>query len=398
MTRAPASRRLSGLSTRLLAAQALLLLAGAGTSWVVASLIGPGIFHYHLAQAGGDHTSAELEHADLAFQDALIVSTGVALVVSVAVALSVTAWFSRRVQRSTRAVVGAARRISAGQYAVRVPPTGLGSELDLIGDTVNALAERLEETETTRQRLLSDLGHEMRTPLATIEMHLEAVEDGVRPLDATTIEVLRSSTGRLRRLAEDISAVSRAQEGRLDLVVAEEDLAELARRSVTAAAPAYEEAGTRLRLDAPRPVHVVVDGQRIAQLLANLLSNALRHTPSGGNVTVRVDRSADGAVLEVTDDGEGIDARDLPHVLERFYRGDQSRSRRLAGTGIGLTISAAIADAHGGTLRAESDGPGRGARLVLELPARAAPTTPSPNLHESDTAATGSGRDAGGIG
>src|SRR5215207_1491428 len=172
-------RRGSALAARLLAAQTLVLVGGATTAWFVATAIGPGIFHDHLARAGVGHTPAEAAHVEDAFASALLIALGVALLTAVLMALAVTAYFSRRVQRSIAAVAESAARIAEGQYTSRVGSPGLGAEFDLLADTTNALAYRLGDIERTRQRLLADLAHEMRTPLASIEAHLEAIEDGV---------------------------------------------------------------------------------------------------------------------------------------------------------------------------------------------------------------------------
>ncbi|MEO7753030.1 MAG: ATP-binding protein [Terracoccus sp.] len=359
----------SGLSARLLVAQALLLLGGAGTAWVVASTVGPGIFHTHLVEAGIGHTTDEAAHVERAFTSALLIALSVALLTSLVIALAVTAWFSRRVQRSTAAVAESARRISLGQYQTRVPSVGLGAEFDQLADTINALAQRLDEVETTRRRLLADLAHEMRTPLASIEAHLEAVEDGVRDLDGDTLAILHGSTGRLRRLAEDVTTVSRVEEGRLELrrvTVAAGDLVEAA---VATAAEGFDAKGVRLTLRATTRQVLRADPDRMGQVLANLLANALRHTPPGGEVTVSTRPVGSSVVeIEVSDDGEGIADEDLPHLFERFYRGDPARSSDGTGSGIGLTISRAIVEAHGGALVAESAGAGRGAAFVVHLP------------------------------
>lgn len=360
-----------GLSRRLLIAQAVLLLAGAGTSWLVASIVGPQIFHNHILRAAPAHQESELVHIEMAFRDSLLIAMGVALLVSVMTALLVTAWFTRRVQRSTRAMVAAAGRISAGRYDVRVPTTGLGSELDDVAGTINELAQRLDEVEATRRRLLSDLGHEMRTPLATIGMHLEAIEDGVRSVDEDTLEVLRLSTARLRRLAEDVSTVSRAQEGQLELTPAPGDLADVVTASATLVQDAFEAKGVALDLRVDRAVPFIGDRQRLGQVATNLIANALRHTSAGGTVTISAFTSPEGdATLEVRDDGEGITGDHLRHVFERFYRGDPARSSHDGGSGIGLTICQAIVDAHGGDITATSDGKGLGASFLVTLPQR----------------------------
>ena len=362
------SQRLSGLSSRLLAAQAVLLLAGAITTWVVASVVGPDIFHGHLIEAGTGHDEQELLHVEAAFRDSLLVAMGVALVVSVLTAGSVTAWVTRRVRRSTGAVVSTAGDIAAGQYDVRIDATGLGTEFDRMASTINELAGRLQDTEATRRRLLSDLGHELRTPVATVQMQLDAVEDGVRPFDATTLEVLRDSTNRLRRLADDIAAVSRAQEERVDLRREPVDLVDLAQRAVAELVVDFAAKGVTVAVVGVGPVVLDVDLHRMGQVLSNLLANALRHTPARGSVAVEVRRSGSDVVVDVVDDGEGISREHLPLIFERFFRVDPARGHHEGGTGIGLTISRAIVQAHGGTLSAFSDGRGTGSRFTIHFP------------------------------
>lgn len=360
----------SGLAPRLLAAQALVLLAGAGTSWVVASTVGPGIFHDHLRQAGVAHTSTEAAHVEEAFSSALLVAVGVALTASVLLALAVTAFFSRRVQRSTVAVAASAARIAHGDYASRVPSPGLGAEFDQLVDSINGMAKRLGDIEATRRRLLADLAHEMRTPLAGIEAHLEAIEDGIRDVDEETLGVLHSNTARLHRLAEDITAVSQAEEGGLDLRPVPTSSRVLVEVASAAAHDAYTAKGVTLTVDAGSSPQLMIDPDRMAQVLGNLLDNALRHSAPGGHVWMRVTRPDPRWVeVVVTDDGEGIDPDHLSHLFERFYRADPARSRAHGGSGIGLTISRALTEAHGGGISASSEGIGRGASFTVRLPA-----------------------------
>lgn len=362
--------RRGSLAARLLGAQSLVLLAGAATTWVVASMVAPGTFHTHLQHAGVGHTAAEAIHVERAFNDSLLIALGVALVTSVLMALGVTAYFTRRVQRSTAAVAESAVDIASGQYRARVPSPGLGSEFDLLATTINELAERLGDVETTRRRILADLAHEMRTPLASIEAHLEAVEDGVRELDEATLAVLHSDTSRLQRLAEDISAVSQAEEGRLESRPVPTMAGTLLESAAAAARDAFDAKGVELLVDADTVAGtVLVDPQRMAQVLGNLLDNALRHTPPGGTVKLTVGQPDRRWVeLKVGDTGEGIDPAHLPHVFERFYRADAARARSRGGSGIGLTISRALVEAHGGRLSASSEGLGKGATFTVRLP------------------------------
>lgn len=359
----------SGFAVRLLIAQGLVLVGGALTTWVVASLVGPALFHDHLTQAGVAHTASETRHVEEAFSSALLISISLALLAAMAAALTVTWYFTRRVQRSIDSVAAAATGIAAGSYRARVPDPGLGAEFATLAGSYNQLAERLEATEVTRRRMLADLAHEMRTPLATIEAHLEGIEDGVREPDASTLEIIRDSTRRLGRLAEDIAAVSNVEEGRLQIEPLPLDPASLVRAAVAAAQDRYAARDVDLRLDIVGHRQVRADRDRLGQVLTNLLDNALRHTPEGGTVTVRC--TDDGAWVEiaVSDDGEGIAPEHLDHVFDRFYRADTARDRARGGSGIGLSIARALVEAHDGHLAVASPGPGLGATFTVRLPA-----------------------------
>lgn len=357
-----------GFAIRLLTAQALVLVAGALTCLVVALAIAPGIFHEHLRRAGLSLELADTVHLEGAFGTAMIIAVSVALLVAAGIALAVTWYFGRRVQRSIADVVGSAIEVAAGRYSSRVSRTGLGAEFDQLAAAFNQLAERLDAVETSRRRMLADLAHEMRTPLATLDAHIEALEDGVRTLDPTTRSVLKESTQRLSRLAQDIVVVSRAQEGTLDIhrtLIAPRTLVDTAAQG---ARERYRAKGVTLLTEVNTDVTVSADSERMGQVLGNLLDNALRHTPVGGSVTL-ICRTVDAWVeFAVEDSGEGIEPEHLSHVFDRFYRADTSRNRAQAGSGIGLTIAKTLVDAHGGTISARSTGRGRGATFVVRIP------------------------------
>ncbi|MCR8899019.1 ATP-binding protein [Gordonia sp. GONU] len=365
-----ATRRGSGFGTRLLAAQAMVIVGGAVSAWLVAAAVAPRLFHNHLQQAGFEHPSTEATHVEAAFTSAMIISLAIALVVSALMALAVSWYFTRRVQLSIIAVAASATEIAGGHYAVRLTGPGLGSEFDQLAVTFNQLAERLDSVETTRRRMLSDLAHELRTPLATLDAHLEALEDGIRLPDAETLGILRASTARLGRLAEDITAVSRAEEGQLAINPVRTDTRALVEAAIRVCAARYAADGVALIGDMAETVTVTVDPVRIGQVLGNLLDNALRHTPTGGAVTVASTATSDGwAEITVTDSGEGIPSEHLAHLFDRFYRADTARGRVEGGSGIGLTIARALVEAHGGTVTAHSTGPGAGSRFRVKLPA-----------------------------
>lgn len=357
------------LAGTLFAAQALVVLTGAVTLGLVAALVGPAIFHNHLRQISG-HVDAETTgHVEEAYASASAVSLGVALFAALAAALAVSAYLARRVARPVGQLAAAAAEVAADNYGVRVSTPGLGREFDTVAEAFNAMAARLADVEATRRRLLADLGHELRTPVATIEAYVDAAEDGVTVEDEDTWAVLRTQTSRLRRLVEDIAAVSRAEEHRLDLHRQPVAAADLVSAAVAAARPRFAAKGMalheRVAADAGQ---LEADTERIGQVLSNLLDNALRHTPPGGDVAVAAERGPTGVRFTVRDTGEGIDAAHLPHVFERFYRVDAARDRGHGGSGIGLAVVRAIVAEHGGRVAAESDGIGAGATFTVILP------------------------------
>jgi len=368
-------RPANNLAARLFAAQTLVAVAGAATLWVVAAVIGPAIFQSHLNQAQVAQVSADTaRHVDEAFRSASAVSIGVALLASLVAALAISAFATRRIAGPVVRLADAAGDVAAGRFDVRIPDPALGSEFAELTASFNGMAQRLQAVETTRRRLLADLAHEMRTPLATLDAYLEAIEDGVAVMDQETVALLRAQTARLGRLTEDVTAVSRAEEGQLDLhpIVLSAD--QVIDRAAAAARERFDAKGVTLATDtAPRSGRVAADPERMDQVLGNLLDNALRHTPAGGTVALAAQHGGDsesgGVEFVVSDSGEGIPAEHLAHVFERFYRVDRARDRAHGGSGIGLAITKALVEAHGGTVTASSAGLGHGAVFTVRLPA-----------------------------
>ena len=364
------ARRRYGLATRLLLAQVVVLLASLLTAGLVALLLGPSLFHAHVLQVRPVWDPAELEHIEQGFRDASFVALSAGLLISLACAVGVTWWLTRGMQRTLDALTTAAAEVSRGHLSARVASAGGGAELDTLAGAFNLMAGQLEATEATRRRLLSDLAHELRTPISTIQLCCEGLSDGVLQWDEGTERILTEHTARLARLAGDIDDVSRAEEGRLELNPTSIAVSELVCSAVQAQQDAFAQLGVTLTGEPHQAGEavVVVDVHRLRQVLDNLLRNALRHTSAGGAVVVSARRAGEVVEVIVTDSGDGISAEQLPHVFERFYRGDTARDRDHGGSGIGLTISRAIADAHGGSLTASSAGPGRGSSFTLRLP------------------------------
>lgn len=361
--------RRDGLARRLAATQ-LVVLASMGLAVAGAALVvGPPLFSGHMRASGHDMPGVA-EHARQAFHDAGLLSLAIGLVVAVPIAVATSWAMNRRLVRGIDALIDGAARLSAGEAGHRVDVGRSLPELAAVADEFNEMAARLAATEATRRRLLTDLGHELRTPLSVTRVTLEAVADGVVEPGPETLELLLHQNERLAALARDISLVSAAEEGRIGLDLAAVDVDALVAACGDGFGAAADRAGVRLDVSATSGATVTGDARRLAQVLDNLVRNALQHTPAGGRVTVAATGGSGPVHIEVCDDGEGIAAGDLPHLFERFYRVDGSRVRDTdGGTGVGLAISRAIVAQHGGTLTAHSDGPGRGARFVVELPA-----------------------------
>lgn len=359
-----------GLASRLMLAQVLVLVASILTAGLVALFVGPPLFHQHLLESGHSDDSPELVHIEQAYRDASVVSLGVALIIALVCAAAVTWYVTRRLQAPLVVLTDAARELSRGHLATRVPESGSGTELNALGGAFNLMAGQLEQTEDTRRRLLSDLAHELRTPITTLKLCCEGLRDGVTPWDERTDRVMTEQTDRLARLSEDIDDVSRAEEGRMALEKDVVPVGELVWSASQTQREAFTRRGVNLVAEAESApgVAVFVDRRRMGQVLDNLLGNALRHTPEGGSVRLFARQTSNEVEIVIADTGEGIPPHQLAHVFERFYRGDTARDRDRGGSGIGLTISRAIVDAHGGGLTASSDGSGRGATFTVALP------------------------------
>jgi len=277
-------------------------------------------------------------------------------------------------------LTAAARRIAGGDLSQRVPETG-SAEMAALGQAFNQMAADLEKVEELRRNMVADVAHELRTPLSVLQGNLRAILDGVYPLEQAEIAALYDETRLLSRLVDDLHELAQAEAGQLHLDLRPTDLIEVVQTTVANFAVAAEAKGVKLTTDwadETANLPVLADPDRLAQIMRNLLSNALRHTPEGGQITVSatVWRTTPPTVrIVVADTGEGIPPDDLPHVFDRFWRADRSRARQTAGpstssgrgSGLGLAIARHLVQAHGGEMGVESE-VGRGSRFWFTLP------------------------------
>ncbi|GMA14583.1 HAMP domain-containing sensor histidine kinase [Deinococcus metallilatus] len=281
-----------------------------------------------------------------------------------AAAASLSLLLARRVARPITAVSQAAARLAGGDLTSRAPVLKGDREIADLARTFNEMAGSLEALERERQQAVADIAHELRTPIAIMQARLDALEDGVYPLDAGQIALLSAQTQLLTRLVGDLRTLTLADAGRLGLHAERVDLAEVARQVVRDLTDRAGERGVHLTLTAD-PAPLTADRDRVRQVTANLVENALRHARR--QVAVRVEAGPDWARLHVDDDGPGIPEALRDVVFTRFTRLDESRTRDTGGSGLGLAIVRALAGAHGGHARADTS-PLGGARLTVVLP------------------------------
>ena len=329
--------------------------------------------------------TAELAQ-DGPFGSSVAASLAVAAATSVAAAGLVSWIVVRRIARPIEALADAADSVSAGHYAITVPEAGYSIELQRLSQAFAHMSTRLSDTEASRIRLLSDLAHEIRTPLATLEAYIDGLEDGVVSADSAAWSTMRDQVSRLRRLTADLRETAAAEEHALNLTLQSTDLSDVVGAAAEAVVPRYLVKGVEiLATGTGRPVLVRADGDRLKQVLANLLDNALRHTPAGGHVRLDLSVEPRHAVITVSDDGAGIPPDQLEAIFARFHRVDSSRrAADGSGSGLGLTIARAIIADHGGTITAASPGPGCGATFVIRLPLPAARSGPATAVRQRD--------------
>ncbi len=306
------------------------------------------------------------EGKDLAFQVSLIaglIGLGIAAVASYFVAERV----SRPLRRLAAEAVTA--RPGAGTFALYPHDS---KEMQELSGALNLMTERIQSEDEVRRNLFADIAHELRHPIALLRGRIEMMQDGVTPVSPEALSALQDEVIRLSRLVADVRELSLAEVGKLSLNLQPVDLAEEIATLRENFEPITVDKAIRLTMEAePLPV-VTADPDRIRQVLANLLSNAVRHTPEGGQITFRAGRRGSQVLISVADTGSGIAPEDLPHIFDRFYRADRSRTRMTGGSGLGLPIARSLARLHGGDLTA-ANSPEGGAVFTLLLPVTFSP-------------------------
>ncbi|MGI6004908.1 MAG: ATP-binding protein [Christensenellales bacterium] len=279
----------------------------------------------------------------------------------------VTGWLlARRIARPITKTAQIAKQISRGNYDIRFESNTKTRELDDLVLAINHLADVLSKQENLRKQLTADVAHELRTPLAAVGSHLEAMIEGVWEPTAERLKSCQEEIRRLTSLVADLERLAKVESDNLKLSKSQVDLMELAHSVSGHFELEMERKDLKLVIEG-EPAVVYADRDRISQVLLNLISNAVKYTRPGGNIRIATEDAQQSGILTVEDDGVGIPKGEIPLIFEQFYRADKSRNRKTGGAGIGLAIVKSIVQAHGGTVKAESR-EGRGTRFTVTLP------------------------------
>lgn len=356
------------LRWRLLTGNLIVAAAGALTVAIAVSVTAPQAFEHAMgpegAMAGMGSMMESLTRAAFgdAIGSALMLGIGAAVVVGVIVAAIISA----RLARPISDLAAASREVAAGDYTQNVQAGG--GELGELATSFNEMAAALESTERRRRELIGDVAHELRTPIASLRGYIEGLDEGVFEAGPDAWRILGDQTKRLARLVDDLSDLWRAEARDMVFIVEDLDGQVVVADAIERNRAAAMARSIQLVAETGTPVRLRADRARVGQILDNLLSNAIRYTPEGGEVRVGLVHSGRYALVTISDTGPGLEAHQLVQVFERFYRVDPSRSRDIGGSGLGLAIAKALAEAQGGRIWATSAGPGKGTTFGIELP------------------------------
>jgi signal transduction histidine kinase len=369
------------LGVKLFLSYLVVILVGTVVVASTAELVVPTAFDRHLAamssmmstmMGGSVQTLDQSLYTN--FRAAVTEALGLASLAATIMAVITSLFVSRQVVAPVQAMMDASQRIAEGNYAERVQVPGdiHKGEQDELGQLAlrfNQMAARLEQTENMRRQLIGDVTHELRTPLTTIKGSMEGLIDGVLPASDETYTQIYHEADRLQRLVNDLQELSRVEAGAYELHLSQASLAELVQATIARLGRQFEEKGVALTMQVPSDLPpILMDSDRIGQVLLNLVGNALQYTPAGGSVRIQAVHQPGEVQISVADNGIGIPPEHLPHLFTRFYRVDKSRARSGGGSGIGLTIARHLVEAHGGRIWAESQGAGKGSRFTFTLP------------------------------
>jgi two-component system sensor histidine kinase BaeS len=355
----------SGIALRIALAAIASVAVGVAIVAFGVTVMGADAFAELMALHGSSVASARRMFDDSVTR-VVIVAVGVGVMAAALLAIL----FARRIARPLGDISRAARRVAEGDYRARVPREG-PEEVASLADSFNQMAASLEEQQRVRRDFIANAAHELRTPLTNLKGYLEALRDGVAPAEPATFESLLEEADRLVRLSRSLDTLAVGDAATAPPWLVDLDVATAIRSAAELARPTFARAGLTLEVEIPAALPAHANADHLAQVLANLLQNAVRYTPSGGRVAVRAEQRPADVLISISNTGDGIPPADLPRVFERFYRVDKSRDQASGGAGIGLAIVQQLVEAGGGHVGADS-GDGM-TRFWFSLPGSGAP-------------------------
>lgn len=363
------------LSHKLFVSYIVVVMIGLFVLSIATAYVAPANFSQQMTHMRGNRLGMAGQHMveldtelEASFRDAINNALLISGLAAILAAVGVSWFVSQRLTRPIRSLVTLSHRIADGHYEQRLRLHTRDEFAELV-DSFNRMAASLADTEALRVRLLGDVTHELKTPLAGIKGYMEGLQDGVLPATPETFQLIHREADRLQRLVQDLQELSRTEAGQVPLEITTCKPNEIVMSVVDGIHPQFNEKQITLITDIPDNLPPVrADSDRTAQILTNLLGNALQYTASGGEVRVTASREPDHLCFSVSDTGVGLAPGELEHIFERFYRVDKSRSRSRGGSGIGLTVAKHLAEAQGGSIYAVSEGLGKGSQFNFTLP------------------------------
>ncbi|MBP2022862.1 signal transduction histidine kinase [Clostridium punense] len=308
-----------------------------------------------------------LSNAAITFKMTLGQSFIVSMVITLILGLAVSFVLSRQISKPLVKIKEIANTMRTGNLTVRSSVNTNTTEIQELSSSINYLAETLQQQEALRKRLTSDMAHEIRTPLTTLKTHVEALIDGVWEPTKERLEVFYEELERLTKLVDNLRNLSKLEKPEITINKTRQNITKEITKVVETFIPLYEKNEFQIITNLQNDVYALMDVDKFKQILYNLLSNAFKYLSIGGLVKISLSKIKNKVIIVVEDNGEGIPEKDLPHIFERFYRSDVSRNKTTGGTGLGLTITKNLVEAHGGNIRVESK-VGTFTRFIIELP------------------------------